>query len=124
MYYIKAISYRLFILFGLVAMFSCENDDIPMMEEEAEPVPLTAGSANLSTYVALGNSLTAGFTDGALFIQAQQNSMPNLLSQKFALVGGGTFTQPLMADNVGGLLLVVYRYRVRGYILMAAGLHR
>lgn len=104
MYYIKAISYRLFILFGLVALFSCENDDIPMMEEEAEPVPLTAGSANLSTYVALGNSLTAGFTDGALFIKAQQNSMPNLLAQKFALVGGGEFTQPLMADNIGGLL--------------------
>ncbi|MBU2928006.1 G-D-S-L family lipolytic protein [Winogradskyella psychrotolerans] len=65
---------------------------------------LTAGSADFSTYVAIGNSLTAGFTDNALFIAGQENSMPNMLSQKFALLGGGTFTQPLMEDNIGGLL--------------------
>lgn len=72
-------------------------------EEEVLPA-LTAGSANFSKYVSIGNSLTAGFTDNALFIAGQENSMPNMLSQKFALVGGGTFTQPLMDDNVGGLL--------------------
>ncbi len=71
---------------------------------EAEPLPeLTAGSADFSTYVALGNSLTAGFTDGSLFIASQENSLPNILSQKFALVGGGVFTQPLTNDNFGGL---------------------
>jgi hypothetical protein len=66
---------------------------------------LTAGSADFSKYVAIGNSLTAGYTDNALFIAAQQNSFPNTLAQKFALVGGGEFTQPLMNDNFGGLAL-------------------
>ena len=52
----------------------------------------------------LGNSLTAGYTDNALFIAGQQTSFPNILSQKFALVGGGNFSQPLMNDNIGGFL--------------------
>jgi hypothetical protein len=76
----------------------------PVME--ASPLPeLTAGSADFSTYVSLGNSLAAGFTDGALFKASQENSLPNILSQKFAIVGGGAFTQPLTNDNFGGLAL-------------------
>jgi hypothetical protein len=74
----------------------------PVME--ASPLPeLTAGSADFSNYVSLGNSLSAGFTDGALFKASQENSFPNILSQKFAMVGGGSFTQPLTNDNFGGL---------------------
>jgi len=65
---------------------------------------LTAGTADFSNYVAIGNSLTAGYTDNALFIAGQENSFPNILSQKFALAGGGAFSQPLMNDNIGGLL--------------------
>ncbi|PTM09785.1 MAG: G-D-S-L family lipolytic protein [Bacteroidetes bacterium] len=65
---------------------------------------LTAGTADFSTFVALGASFTAGYTDGALFIAGQENSFPNILAQQFANVGGGAFTQPLMNDNIGGLL--------------------
>lgn len=91
-------------MMGLLILASCENDSIPVVEEEPV-VPIVAGSANVSNFVAIGNSLTAGFTDGALFILGQENSFPNLLSQKFAMIGGGAFTQPLMNDNVGGALL-------------------
>ncbi len=63
------------------------------------------GTADFSKYVAVGNSLTAGYADGALYITGQNNSYPNIMAQQFALVGGGEFTQPLMNDNVGGLLL-------------------
>ncbi|MFS4415897.1 SGNH/GDSL hydrolase family protein [Maribacter sp. 2307ULW6-5] len=76
----------------------------PIME--AAPLPeLSAGSADFSNYVAVGNSLTAGFTDGSLFRASQNFSLPNLLSQKFALAGGGSFAQPLTSDNFGGLAL-------------------
>ncbi|MGK0386093.1 MAG: hypothetical protein ACI849_000700, partial [Patiriisocius sp.] len=64
-----------------------------------------AGDANFSSYVAVGNSLTAGYADGALYISGQENSYPNIMAQQFGFVGGGDFTQPLMADNLGGLLL-------------------
>lgn len=75
-----------------------------MMEEMLEPIALMSGSADFSTYVALGNSLTAGFTDNALFKAGQENSFPSKLAARFALAGGGEFSQPLTNDNIGGLL--------------------
>ena len=64
---------------------------------------LNAGSADFSNYIAVGASFTAGFTDGGLFMAGQENSFPNTLAKQFANIGGGTFTQPLTADNYGGL---------------------
>ncbi len=93
----------------LIGFTACndEEDFEDLLDNPTEEVvfpELTSGTADFSKYVAIGNSLTAGFTDNALFIAGQENSMPNMLSQKFALLGGGTFTQPLMDDNIGGLL--------------------
>src|SRR5690606_18428309 len=65
----------------------------------------SSGTADFSKYVSVGNSLTAGYADGALYITGQQNSYPNIMAQQFEFVGGGDFTQPLMNDNLGGLLL-------------------
>ncbi|MBR9845182.1 MAG: G-D-S-L family lipolytic protein [Algicola sp.] len=105
----KTLKY-IFLSLLTLSMVACENDLVEDFRElndnnDAPLEELTAGSADFSNYVSLGNSLTAGFTDNALFIAGQQNSFPNILSQKFALVGGGNFTQPLMNDNFGGLLL-------------------
>ena len=95
----------LFALGGLF-LFSCSDDDVitdPV--PDPDPIVYTAGSANFSTYVALGNSITAGYTDAALFIDSQTNSFPNMLAGNFALVGGGDFDIPFMADNLGGATL-------------------
>ena len=90
---------------GVALLVSCEQDAIEG-PTPAEPMPaLNSGSLDFSNYVAIGNSVTAGYTDGALFKASQQLSMPNLLAQKFALAGGGSFSQPMMNDNNGGLLL-------------------
>ena len=56
---------------------------------------VSAGSANFSRYIAVGNSLTAGYEDNGLYLDGQVNSYPNLLAQQFAQAGGGSFTQPL-----------------------------
>ncbi|MFN4026210.1 MULTISPECIES: G-D-S-L family lipolytic protein [Flavobacterium] len=85
---------------------ACNSDDEPFVDPNStDGTPLTAGTADFSKYVALGNSLTAGYSDSALFIAGQQGSYPNILASQFALVGGGEFKLPLMADNTGGLLL-------------------
>ncbi len=95
----------LLILLGFTACNEIEDVlEDNNIETSTEVIPeLTAGSADFSKFVSVGNSLTAGYTDNALFIAGQENSLPNILSQKFALVGGGSFTQPLMNDNFGGL---------------------
>ena len=92
--------------FALLALgiVSCESDDMTESTAPVETVALTAGDADFSNYVALGASFTAGFTDGALFKAAQTNSFPNTLATQFAAAGGGDFNQPMMTDNVGGLL--------------------
>jgi len=90
---------------GVALLVSCEQDAIEGPAPAAPLPALSAGSLNLSNYVSLGNSLTAGITDGALFKKSQELSMPNLLAQKFVKAGGGSFSQPMMNDNNGGLLL-------------------
>jgi lysophospholipase L1-like esterase len=59
------------------------------------------GSADFTTYLAVGNSLTAGYADNSLYLTGQQNSYPLRLSEQFALVGGGSFKQPLLTSDVG-----------------------
>jgi hypothetical protein len=94
----------------LIGFTACESDDDslsdPLNEEtQTGPSPVyTSGTADFSTFVAIGNSLTAGVSDGTLFKRGQDVSFPNVLSQQFALAGGGTFTQPLIGDDIGGLL--------------------
>lgn len=103
----------------LLGFTACSEDDYDY-NPSPEPLPaLTAGSADFSNYVSLGNSLTAGFSDGTVFLAAQQNSFPNILSNQFSLLGGGSFTQPLVNDNFGGLALA--GNRISGPRLVTVG---
>ncbi|WP_317043406.1 G-D-S-L family lipolytic protein [Nonlabens spongiae] len=89
------------LLFVGTALVSCENE----FDESVEDGDFyTAGEADFSNYVTVGNSLTAGFADGALYLQGQQNSYPNIIAGQLEHVGGGEFFQPLVNDNLGGLL--------------------
>ena len=89
-----------FIYLAIIAagFASCE----PEFENEVG-ANYTAGDADFSSYVAIGNSLTAGYMDGTVYKSGQANSFPNLLAQQFALVGGGTFTQPSFEEDVNNL---------------------
>jgi lysophospholipase L1-like esterase len=80
-------------LFAAVVLFaaSCK----PEIET---PAGTTAGQANFSKYIAVGNSLTAGFADGGLYLEGQKVAYPNLLAAQMATVGGGAFTSPFFAD--------------------------
>jgi lysophospholipase L1-like esterase len=89
-------------LVSLTFVACSKNDEVTTDANSSDGLPLTSGSANFSKYVALGNSLTSGYSDGALFIEGQKGAYPALLAEQFALVGGGAFSTPFMADNVGG----------------------
>jgi hypothetical protein len=51
-------------------------------------VPPVAGNADFSKYVAVGNSLTAGFMDNALYLEGQQNAYPVILGERMKGVNG------------------------------------
>jgi lysophospholipase L1-like esterase len=55
------------------------------------------GSANFTRYVAIGDSLTAGFQSGSLFVGAQRNSYPALIYRQATGLTTG-FEQPLVSE--------------------------
>ena len=98
----------IWLLIILIGFTACNDVEDVLADNNAqvttEMLPeLNSGSADFSNYVALGASFTSGFTDNALFIASQENSFPNILSKEFTKVNGGSFNQPLMSDNFGGL---------------------
>jgi hypothetical protein len=99
----------LFFSFLLIGLYSC-NEVEDVLEDNGVSTPedlpaLSAGSADFSNYVAIGNSLTIGVTDNGVFRATQINSYPNILAGQFSSVGGGEFVQAMTADNYGGLSL-------------------
>ena len=61
------------------------------------------GNVDVSNYVALGNSMTAGYANGALSFDAQQNSYANILAEQFKLIGGGEFKIPYVSQSSIGI---------------------
>ncbi|MEO1054690.1 MAG: hypothetical protein AAFX87_28925 [Bacteroidota bacterium] len=82
------------------AISACDEEENLIQEriDNNPEVVITgsAGTADYSNYVSLGNSLTAGFMDGALYNNGQSQSFPALLAQQLAIdgIGGGDFNQP------------------------------
>lgn len=94
------------LLLASLAFVACDNEDeVKIDANSSDGKPLTAGSAVVTKYVALGDSYAAGYSDNALFALGQEGSYANIIAKQFALAGGGEFKTPLMADNIGGLLL-------------------
>ncbi len=60
-----------------------------------------AGNLDLKTYVAVGNSLTAGYADGTLYKSGQENAYPIILAKQFSQLGGGAFKTPFLAVDKG-----------------------
>ena len=97
----KRIQRSLGLALTLTTLLACNSEfDDPVGDE----TKYSSGNADLSHFVSLGDSLTAGYADGALYLHGQENSYPAILAAQFAKVGGGDFNQPLVSDNLGGLL--------------------
>jgi hypothetical protein len=84
-------SFLILVLAGLI--FSCK----PKLESPSAD----KGNLDVSKYVAIGNSITAGYADNALYYDGQAVSYANLLAQQFQQIGGGEFRIPFMPAGVG-----------------------
>ena len=56
--------------------------------------PPTAGEADFTNMIVIGDGIAAGFMDGALYDRGQSNSFAVHLSDQMKLVNGGTFNVP------------------------------
>lgn len=102
----KYINYKILII-SFLFFAACSSED-DLVEEwiaagrvEIDPPDIHSGDLDLSNYIAVGNSLTAGFADGALSPNGQANSYVSLLAQQFQLAGGGAFVVPEIVSGNG-----------------------
>jgi lysophospholipase L1-like esterase len=86
---------------AVIGMASCKP--------EFKDITPSKGTADFTRYISVGNSLTAGFADGGLYLEGQQNSYPEMIAAQMKTVGGGAFTSPFFnaaqADGSGYLKL-------------------
>lgn len=88
---IKNILYTL--LFAILIV-SCKPEiEIPALEP---------GTADFTNYIAVGNSLTAGYQDGGLFLEGQSLSYPALIARQMNEVMVVPFQQPDIPGNGSG----------------------
>jgi lysophospholipase L1-like esterase len=89
-----SLSFVLFAAALLLAVIglSCDLYQTPVEQTPQQPA-FSTGSADFTRYVAIGNSLAAGFQSNALYDTAQAYSYPNLLSKAFRTA---SFVQPLI----------------------------
>ena len=95
---------KIYLLALLVSAFmiqSCDGEKDLLAElEKSKPLPKPvtgkSGDFDFKKYVAIGNSLTAGLMDFALYTDGQKYAFPNLLAKQLQTtgIGGGTFNQP------------------------------
>jgi hypothetical protein len=89
----KIFQYSSIILISAAILHSCKSE---LKSPEA-----TAGSANFTKYVAVGNSLTAGYADGGLYLEGQKVAYPNLIAEqiKASGLGANDFTSPFFPED-------------------------
>ena len=85
------LKYALAFLGGSALFSGCD----PTIESPS----LKPGTANFSRYVAVGNSLTAGYADGGLYLEGQKVAWPVLVAQQMKSVGGGEFEMPYLNES-------------------------
>ena len=99
----KSLSKFIAVLFILgAALVGCDGEYDSLVDANADrnPIPdmeieASQGDADFSNYIAIGNSITAGFMDAALYNNGQEFSLGAQLSKQFELTGApSTFNQP------------------------------
>ena len=98
------------IALALAGMWACQ----PELNEFTP----SKGAADFTTYMSMGNSLTAGYSDGALYKSGQQNSYAAILAKQLETVGRtGEFKIPFIEseDGVGTRGAALVTKMVMGY---------
>ncbi len=117
----KKLSYKLLIILSAASLLNACDTSI---SDSVDDFEASAGDVDFSTFVAVGDSLTAGIADGALYRDGQRASYPAILARQFGqavaadnaaededaaarMVGDIEFTQPLMPRDATGSLTLL-----------------
>jgi hypothetical protein len=106
---------KIFLILLSVALFAA-------CERKIDEFAPNANGVDFSKYVAVGNSMTAGYADGALYNGnkiGQDASVANIIATQLITVGNAGFTQPLIgtSDGVGFTMTPVGPYFTTKFVL-------
>lgn len=100
----------------LLIFTACEQELIELKDSDPDMTNIdtepncegaTAGSADFSKFIAIGNSFVAGVQGGALFTAGQNNSLAAILNNQFECVGAPEeFNQPDIGASLGWNLFI------------------
>lgn len=76
---------------SVIFHISCKSNDHKPERKEEQKL--------FTKYIAIGNSLSAGFANKGLYRAGQQVAYPNLMAQQMEKVGGGQFNSPLFPED-------------------------
>ena len=90
-------------LLALLFIFTgCEKENIQPALQNAQQ-GASAVAADFSRYIAVGNSITAGYSNGGLYRDGQLAGYPEIVAGQMKMVGGGSFASPLFSvDQANG----------------------
>ncbi|MDO7847058.1 hypothetical protein Q5H92_11865 [Hymenobacter sp. M29] len=81
-----------------------------------QDTPTPTIGVNVSRYLAVGDSYTAGLSAGGLTLASQQYSYPNLLAQQLrGAQADATFSQPLLAAGAGSGYFSLVDFTAQGF---------
>ncbi len=108
----KTIS-KYIILLVAATMWQCEPNTNEFTPSE--------GEADFSKFVAIGDSYTAGYTDGALGQRGQEESFSYILGQQLSYVGSSSYNQPLVkSEGSIGTTVINEQGALNGYFKLIA----
>jgi hypothetical protein len=87
--------YRYSLLFATAAI------GLTGCKPQLTPEVYSKGDLDFSRYVAVGNSLTAGYADGSLYRSGQESAYPAILSHAFSRFGPSDYKAPLLPGEAG-----------------------
>jgi lysophospholipase L1-like esterase len=61
------------------------------------------GTIDFTRFISIGDSITAGYADGALYYEGQQHTYPNLIAQQYSLLKPIVFKQALVDKQSVGI---------------------
>lgn len=92
---------------AIISISSCKP-------ELTAPTP-SKGNIDPTRYVAMGNSITSGYADGALYYDGQDASYVKIIADQLKLVGGGDIKTPYMSKSSNGATPSIQGFSVNIY---------
>ncbi len=84
----------------MLFLFSaCEKEPVQSLSTQSTQQGSAAVAADFTRYISVGNSITAGYSNGGLYRAGQLAAYPNIIDSQMMKVGGGNFFQPLFSES-------------------------